>query len=194
MENNLIIAAEENWVHKNKILVILAHPDDPEFFCGASIARWCSMGHEVEYVLLTRGDKGGDENSNPYDLMETRMLEQKAAALKLGVKQVTFLEYPDGYLVPNLEIRKAVVSEIRRSAPDVIVGCDPQNIFYGPGGINHPDHRAAGQIVVDALFPAAGNFHYFPELLEQGLPPVSVKELWLSVPSKIGRASCRERV
>lgn len=171
----------ENWETPQTILVVLAHPDDPEFFCGASIARWVQMGHTVHYCLLTRGDKGvRDKAVDPVELARTRELEQRAAADTLGVKDVVFLDFVDGYVVADLAARKAVTAAIRRFKPDIVVGCDPTFIF-GENNINHPDHRAAGQIVVDAIFPAVGNAMYFKELLDEGLDPVSVKEVWLSV-------------
>lgn len=172
-----------DWDSPQKILVILAHPDDPEFFCGASIAYWCARGHEVKYCLLTRGDKGVNGRViPPQTLKKMREEEQRAAAAVLGVKQVSFLDYPDGYLVPTLEARRDVVRVIRRERPDIIVTCDPLNYFPAPNRINHPDHRAAGQIVMDAVFPAAGNPMFFPELLtEEGLEPHEVREVWFSL-------------
>jgi LmbE family N-acetylglucosaminyl deacetylase len=172
----------ENWTEAQTILVILAHPDDPEFFCGATIARWASLGHTVHYCLLTRGDKGvRDQAVDPVELAHTREGEQRGAADALGVKQLVFLDYYDGYLVPSLDARRDVVREIRRFRPDVVVACDPNQMF-GDNSINHPDHRYSGQIVVDAFFPAAGNPLYFPELLQQeGLEPFAPKELWLTV-------------
>lgn len=181
-----MIETSESWASPQRILVILAHPDDPEFFCGASIARWVKQGHQVSYCLLTQGDKGGSDRSvSPQLLAETRILEQGAAAARLGVKSVEFLDYPDGYLVPSLETRKAVTRVIRKHRPDILVSCDPENIFpSGTYRINHPDHRAAGQIVVDAVFPAAGNPFFFPELIdEEGLLPHTVHEVWLSLTS-----------
>jgi LmbE family N-acetylglucosaminyl deacetylase len=173
---------EDNWISPQQILVILAHPDDPDFFCGGSIARWIKQGHIVKYYLLTQGDKGfNDRKSSPEKIALTRQLEQRAAAAVLGVQSVTFLNYQDGYLVPSLDIRKDVVRIIRKERPDILVTCDPTNLFPRPGSINHPDHRAAGQIVVDATFPASGNSFYFQDLLEAGLEPHSVKEVWLSV-------------
>ncbi len=171
----------ENWDDKKKILVILAHPDDPEFFCGATIRRWTQMGHQVRYCLLTRGDKGSNERSvRSFDLAMKREVEQAAAAKELGVEYVRFLDYEDGCLVPSLETRKRVTRIIREERPDIVVSCDPTNLFPNEASINHPDHRAAGQIVVDAIFPATGNPLYFPELLLEGLEPHSIKEVWLS--------------
>ncbi len=172
----------EGWETPLTILAILAHPDDPEFFCGASIARWTAAGHTVNYCLLTRGDKGvRDVPVDPIELGRTREMEQRGAADRLGVNRVFFLDFFDGCLVPDMAARRAVTRVIRQEKPDIIVTCDPTQIF-GDNSINHPDHRAVGQIVVDAVFPAAGNPMYFPELLqEEGLAPHSVKEVWLTV-------------
>lgn len=172
----------ENWEEPQTILAILAHPDDPEFFCGATLARWTGMGHTVHYCLLTRGDKGvRDQIIDPEDLALEREQEQRRAADVLGVNEIRFLDYKDGYLVPDLGARKDVARVIRQYRPDIVVCCDPTQIF-GENSINHPDHRAAGQIVIDAVFPASGNPLYFPELLqEEKLAPHSVKEIWLTV-------------
>jgi LmbE family N-acetylglucosaminyl deacetylase len=172
----------EGWEEVQNILVVLAHPDDPDFFCGATLARWAGMGHQIRYCLLTRGDKGvRDTIVNPKDLAATREIEQKNAAKVYGVKDVAFLDFEDGYLVPDLHARKEVSRVIRQVRPDIIVTCDPTYIF-GESNINHPDHRAAGQIVVDAVFPAAGNPLYFPELLnDEGLQPHGVREVWMTV-------------
>lgn len=172
----------EGWESSQTILVVLAHPDDPEFFCGASIARWAQNGHTVHYCLLTRGDKGvRDRSVDPGVLSKMREVEQREAADVLGVKDLVFLDFEDGYLVPDLATRKAVVRAIRQFKPDIVLSCDPTYMF-GENSINHPDHRAAGQIVVDAFFPAAGNPMYFSDLMSvEGLEPVSAKELWLSV-------------
>jgi len=170
-----------NWETTQKILVVLAHPDDPEFFCGATIARWAQAGHQVVYWLLTCGDKGTPDRSLTSDqLCEMRHNEQRSAAAKLGVNEVHFLGYPDGYLVADLKLRKDVTRIIRSVQPDILVTCDPKTLYIGDNRINHPDHRAAGQAALDAVFPAARDFLYFPELLEQeGLEPHVVREVWI---------------
>ncbi len=172
----------DNWDTPQTILVILAHPDDPEFFCGASIARWTRAGHRVIYWLLTCGDKGGkDPSISSGELCSARHIEQRAAAAVLGVHEVSFLEYPDGYLVPDMDLRCEVTRIIRKIRPDILVTCDPRTLFSGENRINHPDHRAAGQVVLDAVFPAAGNIYYFPELLKEGLEPHTPREVWASL-------------
>ncbi len=176
----------DSWDTLQKILVILAHPDDPEFFCGATLARWARAGHEIHYLLLTCGDKGGDLNVTPADLCTSRQIEQENAARVIGVRSVQFLDREDGYLVPDLALRRDIVRAIRSVRPDILVTCDPTNLFpSGSYGLNHPDHRAAGQAVLDAVFPAAGNAHFFPELLQdEGLQPHTPREVWISLTSQ----------
>lgn len=175
------------WETPQKILVILAHPDDPEFFCGASLAKWARAGHEVTYLLLTCGDKGFNPTTQAdmttEKLCALRHVEQRNAANVIGAKAVHFLDVEDGYLTPNLDLRRDVVREIRRHKPDILVTCDPQNLF-AMYGLNHPDHRACGQVVLDAVFPAAGSPVFFPELLEEGFEPHMPKEIWCSLTSQ----------
>lgn len=172
----------EGWDSNKEILVILAHPDDPEFFLGGTIARWVKAGHTVRYVLLTQGDKGAEDSSlNKEAICRIRRQEQVNAAGLLGVKSVDFMDYEDGYLVPDLEMRKKVVRWIRKVQPQILVTCDPSNIFPSEHYINHPDHRYAGQVVIDAVFPAGGNRFFFPELLEEGHAPHEVEEVWMSL-------------
>ena len=176
-----------SWTSPQDILVILAHPDDPEFFCGATLAQWARAGHQITYVLITCGDKGFNPATNPEMTPETlcglRHVEQANAAKIIGVKAIHFLDQQDGYLFPSLDLRRDIVREIRRHKPDILVTCDPQNLF-ATYGLNHPDHRACGQIVLDAVFPAAGNLVYFPELLEEGYKPHMPKEVWCSLTSQ----------
>ena len=176
----------EFWDENKKILVILAHPDDPEFFCGATLAKWCREGHQVEYCLLTRGEKGVNDNfkgtSNISKLRETEQLE---AAKVIGVGKVLFLDNDDGFLEPTIDLRKQIVRVIRSERPDIVVTCDPSNYFIRDNYINHPDHRAAGEVVIEAIFPAAGNELFFTELMSQeSLAPHSINEVWLSLPKE----------
>jgi LmbE family N-acetylglucosaminyl deacetylase len=176
----------ENWDSSQNILVILAHPDDPEFFCGATLAKWARAGHHITYQLLTCGDKGFNESTSAEmttdALCAIRHEEQIAAARVIGVDvdAVHFLDRPDGYLVPDLDLRREIVRVIRKFKPDILITCDPQTLF-APYGINHPDHRAAGQVVMDAVFPAAGSPVFFPELLTEGYDPHMPKEVWCSL-------------
>lgn len=181
-----LINEPEGWTSKKTILAILAHPDDPEFFCGATIARWCASGHEVHYCLLTKGQKGApDLTLSETELAAKRVIEQQAAADSLGVKSIEFMDYVDGEVLPDLAMRKKIVRVIRKWRPDILLTSDPLNLFPTDNRINHPDHRAAGQAVIDAAFPAAGNPMFFPELIrEEGLEPHSVDEIWLSATSQ----------
>ena len=182
VEENVDQKNPENWSGPQKILVILAHPDDPEFFCGATIARWTRMGHLVEYCLLTRGDKGvRGEVVDRHSLSRLREEEQTRAAAILGVDQVRFLDFEDGYLQPDLAARREVVAVIREVKPDIVVTSDPTNYFHREDRLNHPDHRIAGQIVCEAVYPASGNPLYYPELREKGLEPHEIRELWLTL-------------
>jgi LmbE family N-acetylglucosaminyl deacetylase len=173
--------AEEKPRSLNKVLVVLAHPDDPEFFCGATLAKWAREGKHIRYCMLTCGDKGSDDPDMTHDqLCDIRHVEQTNAARVLGVTDLVWLNYPDGELLPTLETRLRVAREIRRFKPDIVLTCDPARIITAFGTINHPDHRAAGQIALDAIFPGAGNRMYFTELLAEGLAPHPVKEVYIA--------------
>ena len=173
------------WSSPQKILVILAHPDDPEFFCGATIAMWVDDNHDVSYCLLTKGEKGVNEDFERVDnIIQIRMHEQTLAARKLGVKNIIYLDYEDGYLTPNIKLRKDITRVIRMQKPDIVVTCDPTNYYLRDTYINHPDHRAAGQATIDASFPGSQNPLYFPELLNDNLLPHQIKEVWLSLPKE----------
>lgn len=178
----------KSWKETQNILVILAHPDDPEFFCGATLAKWISEGHQISYLLLTRGEKGINERFNPgsvEEIIKIRKQEQANAANILGIHRIIYLDEPDGYLVSSLYIRRKVVKIIREVRPDIIVTCDPTNYYLRDTYINHPDHRAAGQIVVDSVFPAVQNLAFYPDLIiKDNLFPHKVKEIWLSLPFK----------
>lgn len=170
------------WPSAQQIMVILAHPDDPEFFCGATLAHWSRCGHEIHYTLLTSGEKGGEGDITPQEILTKRQLEQKKAAALIGVNSVVFLNYKDGELLPSIELRKDIVRSIRTIKPDIIVTCDPTSIYTTHGKLNHPDHRAAGQAVLDAVYPASGNIHYFPELYtSERLEPHTPNEIWISL-------------
>jgi LmbE family N-acetylglucosaminyl deacetylase len=163
-------------------MVIMAHPDDPEFFCGGTIALLGQQGVDVSYLLLTRGEKGSDDLVlDDQALIETRRQEQRAAARRLGVRDIRFLDYRDGELENTAEVRRDVVQVIRRQRPELVITNDPAIVFFVPSGyVNHADHRAAGYIAIDAVFPAAGNARFFPELLAEGLEPHKVREIWLA--------------
>jgi LmbE family N-acetylglucosaminyl deacetylase len=160
-------------------LVVMAHPDDPEMFCGGTIALLARRGLQVSYVLLTSGDKGSDERSlTNQGLVQRREEEQRAAADCLGVGEIVFLHHPDGELEDKPEIRREIVREIRRFRPQLLLTTDPARIYSR--GVHHRDHRVAGTLALDAVFPAARNHRYFPELLSEGWEPHGVKEIWIA--------------
>lgn len=165
---------------RRRVMVILAHPDDPEFFCGGTVGRWAREGKEIVYVLATRGERGSDDLSIPPEtLARIREEEQRAAARVLGVREVVFLNYPDGSLTPSLDLRRDLAREIRRWRPDIVITCDP-TVRYRSSHLNHPDHRAIGDAALDAVYPDARNPRQFPELLEEGLLPHRVQEVYIA--------------
>ncbi|MEZ4521249.1 MAG: PIG-L deacetylase family protein [Thermomicrobiales bacterium] len=162
-----------------RVLVSMAHPDDIEFNCGATIAKWADEGQEVFFVLGTSGDKGSDDPE--YDsakLMETREAEQRAAADVLGVKDVMFLRFKDAELMPDLELRKEVTRAIRHFKPDAVVCQDPAARYFG-NYIQHPDHVAMGEATLAAIYPSARDRLTFPELLAEGYEPHKVTEIYV---------------
>lgn len=165
------------------ILVVIAHPDDPEFFCGGAIARWSAEGHTIRYIVVTGGDKGSDvPDMTSRKLVALREVEQRNAAAKLGVTDIAFLHYVDGELANTLGLQRDICREIRRFQADWVVTTDPQTLNFHNLRINHNDHRMIGMAVCDALFPAAGNRMYFPELIAEGYEPHAPKEVWFSGP------------
>ncbi len=162
-------------------MVVAAHPDDPDFGVAGTAARLASEGHAVHYVMCTSGDAGSEDPTiSPAALVRIREAEQAAAAKVLGLSGVHFLRYPDGELLPTLELRKALVREMRRLKADVVLCQDPRSIVDDDSTyLNHPDHRAAGQAALDAAFPAAGNPSAFRDLLAEGLEAHKVREVWL---------------
>ena len=173
---------EDVEVRDQRVLVVLAHPDDPEFFCGGTVSRWAAAGCSVTYCLLTRGDKGADDNARtPEEISIIREAEQRAAAQILGVETVLFLDHPDGYLEPSLDLRRDIVRVIRTARPDIVITCDPTNFFPSNRHINHADHRAAGEATLDAVYPATRSALYFPELLEvENLQPHKVHDVFVA--------------
>jgi LmbE family N-acetylglucosaminyl deacetylase len=171
---------DEQLDHHGPVLVVLAHPDDPEFFCGGTVAKWAKEGRQVSYCLLTRGDKGADEPGvDPDALAATREREQRSAAKVLGVKEVIFLGYPDGELYVSPKLREDVVRVVRQVRPDTLVTSDPSN--YYSAYVNHSDHRIAGEVALDAVWPGARSALYHPNLYkEEGLEPHKIHELYIA--------------
>lgn len=150
-------------------MFIAAHPDDLEFGVAGTAAKWARAGSRVIYVIITDGNVGShEEGMTPERLAEIRRAEQIAAGEVAGAECV-FLGYHDGFLQPTLELRKDLVRLIRRHKPDAVVCTDPTNFFPSENYINHPDHRAAGQAALDAVFPAAEMTLLYPDLATEGL-------------------------
>ena len=162
-------------------MVVVAHADDAEYGCSGTVAKWCREGMEVVYVLCTDGSKGSsDPDMSPQSLIEIRRDEQIAAGKVLGLKEVVFLGYEDSMLQPTLELRRDIVRQIRRHKPDILISPSPLRSLDGQGYIGHPDHIAAGEATLAAVFPAARDRMTFPELLEEGLEPHKVREVLVS--------------
>jgi LmbE family N-acetylglucosaminyl deacetylase len=151
-------------------MAIVAHPDDIEFSCAGTLARWGKAGARLSFVLCTSGDVGiDDKNITRQQAAEIREAEAEEAARILGANEIIFIREPDGLLQPTLELRKRLVREIRRFRPEVVISGDPTIVWAGNDYINHPDHRAAASAALDAIFPAAGQPHLFQELEAEGI-------------------------
>jgi LmbE family N-acetylglucosaminyl deacetylase len=163
-----------------RALVVVAHPDDAEFGAAGTVALWVERGVEVNYVICTDGASGvADPTITLTELASIREAEQREAADVLGVKQIEFLRQPDGQLRPTDELRRQIVGLIRKYRPDRIV-C--QNAVRNYANIygNHPDHLAAGQLAIEAVYPYARNPYAYPDLLAAGLEPYAVREVLVS--------------
>ncbi|MCA1726394.1 MAG: PIG-L family deacetylase [Actinobacteria bacterium] len=170
--------AEQSGVRR--ILCAYAHPDDVEFSFGGTVAAWTSQGIEVHYVCVTDGSAGNNEPGwTRESIAEVRQREQREAASILGVADVTFLGYPDGYLEVTLALRRDLTREVRRFRPDRVVTLDPSALWVARRYVNHPDHRAVGEAMLAVINPDAPSRPQFPELLDEGHEPFEVPELWL---------------
>jgi LmbE family N-acetylglucosaminyl deacetylase len=162
-----------------RVLIVSAHPDDVDFGCAGSVAAWTASGVEVAYCIVTDGDAGGfDASVSRADLREIRRAEQRAAASVVGVTDVTFLGHPDGRLEPTLDLRRDLSRVIRTFRPDRVIAQSPERIWQRIYA-SHPDHLAAGEATVCAVYPDARNEFAHPELMQEGLAPHAVSELWL---------------
>jgi len=162
-------------------LVIVAHPDDIEFTCAGTLARWAKAGTRLCYVLCTSGEVGiADPGMTKARAAEIREAEQRLAAEIVGAKDVVFLRHPDGMLTPTIELRKKIVREIRRFRPEIVISGDPTIVWAGDDYINHPDHRAAAMAALDATFPAAGQPNLFEELAEEGLTAHKPRKVYVT--------------
>ena len=164
---------------RKRILTMFAHPDDAETMAGGTLLKWAREGHAITLCLITNGDKGSnDPTDTRAAIIERRRAEQTRAAARLGANVIT-LGYEDGTLQPTLALRRDLVRVIRSVRPQVVVANDPTVWFRHGMYINHPDHRAAGQAVVEALYPAVKKASIFPELLTEGHQPHVVEDVWL---------------
>jgi LmbE family N-acetylglucosaminyl deacetylase len=163
-----------------KVMVVSAHPDDPDFGAGGSVARLADSGAEVTYVIVTDGRQGGeDPTQKDSELVAIRQKEQKAAAKVLGVKKIEFLGYKDGHLSPDLKLRRDIVRMIRKHKPELVITHIPGRVLDAPMGGSHPDHLAVGEATMAAVYPDSRNPRAFRSLLKAGFAPHEVKEVWI---------------
>jgi LmbE family N-acetylglucosaminyl deacetylase len=162
--------------NQKTVMVIAAHPDDPEFGAGGTVAKWVVEGRQVIYVICTNGDKGtSDENMTSARLAVIREREQREAAGVLGVSGVIFLGYPDGGLEDTAEFRGKLVRLLRKYRPEVVITHDPKLRYMG-----HRDHRIAGTVAMDAIFPYSRDHLFYPEHKAEGLRPHKVGEVYFT--------------
>ena len=158
------------------IMIVVAHPDDPEFGAGGTVAKFVLDGWQAIYVICTNGDKGtSDLKMTSEKLAKIREQEQMNAAKVLGISEVVFLRYPDGELVEGPEFRGKLVRLIRKYRPDIIVTHDPYRKYMG-----HHDHRITGIVCMDAVFPYSRDHLFYPEHKAEGLSPHKVREVYLT--------------
>ena len=160
---------------KITVMVVTPHPDDAEFGTAGTVASWVKQGREVIYVVCTNGDKGSADPDMTSDrLAQIRRQEQQKAANILRVKEVIFLDYPDGELEDTPAFRGELVRLIRKYRPDVVITSDPYRRYLW-----HRDHRITGTVTLDAIFPYARDHLSYPEHIAEGLAPHRVKEVYL---------------
>jgi LmbE family N-acetylglucosaminyl deacetylase len=172
--------AEDVAASTDPVLAVFAHPDDAEISAGATMAKWVSVGREVHLLILTNGDRGSsDPEVNRSELARTRAAETEAAARVLGLASARVLGTHDGELENIPGVRADVVRAIRELRPGTVLTCDPTAWIFENRYYNHHDHRTAGEIALDAVFPAAGNPHFFADQLTDDLRPHDVTDVWL---------------
>jgi LmbE family N-acetylglucosaminyl deacetylase len=162
------------------VLAVFAHPDDAEISAGGTLARWAGEGRGVHLLVLTNGDRGSEDPAQDrVELARTRLRETEDAASLLGLVSATVLPTHDGELRNTLEVQSEIARAIRRTRPSIVLTCDPTAWFFGNRYFNHSDHRTAGAVTLDAVFPGAGNPLFFPEQLAEGLSAWKVPEVWM---------------
>jgi LmbE family N-acetylglucosaminyl deacetylase len=162
-----------------RALVVVAHPDDAEFWAGGTIAAWSDTGVATTYLVLTDGDAGGVDQIPLVEIPGIRRVEQRAAAEVLGVGEVRFLGWTEGTITQSLAARREVVRVIREVRPQRVVTWSPEWNWDRFRTSCHVDHRATGELTLTAVYPEAGNRFAHTELLDEGLPPWTVGEIWL---------------
>jgi LmbE family N-acetylglucosaminyl deacetylase len=168
-----------------RILVVTAHPDDVDFAAAGSVATWTDRGIEVSYCVVTDGDAGGFDPEVPRsEIPAIRRAEQTAAAKIVGVTDLHFLGYPDGRLVASIELRRDIARVIRLVRPQRVVAPSPER-NYQRIYASHPDHLAAGEATLCAVYPDARNPFAFPELMAEGLQPWAAAEVWIMVAAQL---------
>jgi LmbE family N-acetylglucosaminyl deacetylase len=173
--------AREDADDRGPVLAVFAHPDDAEIAAGGTLAKWSALGRDVHLLVLTNGDRGSQDRAlDRAELARVRGRETVEGARILGLASATVLDVPDGELENSAAIRAEVVRTIRRVRPSVVLTCDPTAWFFEDRYYNHSDHRTAGAIALDAVFPGAGNPHYFSDQLEGGLDPHDAARVWLA--------------
>ena len=164
----------------SRAMVVVAHADDAEWGCAGTVAQWCTNGWEVVYVLCTDGSKGTDDaRLTSEELVSIRKKEQLAAGKVLGLHKVVFLDYEDSMLEPTLSLRRDLVRQIRFYKPDILICLSPLRRLDGSSYFGHPDHIASGEAALSAVFPSSRDRLTYPELLEEGLEPHKVSEVWI---------------
>jgi LmbE family N-acetylglucosaminyl deacetylase len=181
-------AAIDHALDVKTILVVTAHPDDVDFGAAGSVATWTDKGIDVRYCIVTDGDAGGFDPDVPRsEIPRIRREEQTKAAKTVGVTEIHFLGYPDGRLQATLELRRDISRVIRQVRPDRMLCPSPERNLTRIYA-SHPDHLAAGEASVCAVYPDARNPWAHPELLQdEGLEPHTVPELWLMASNHANR-------
>jgi LmbE family N-acetylglucosaminyl deacetylase len=173
---------------QNKVaMVVMAHPDDAEFGSAGTVAKWAREGWDVYYVICTDGGGGGSDQALDAgidaraEINRTRKAEQRAAGEVLGLKDVFFLDYLDGQLEDTVELRRELVRLFRTYRPSRVICPSPDRVWEPTYHVrrHHPDHLACGAASMAAIYPASQNPWDFPELLEQGLPPHKIAEIYV---------------
>ncbi len=176
---------EESTPKTGPVLAVFAHPDDAEIAAGATMTKWVKAGREVHLLVLTNGDRGSDDpKRDRSELAATRRVETEAGAKVMGLASARVLSIHDGELENTAIVREAVVRRIRELGAETVLSCDPTTIFFkAPEGTttyyNHSDHRTAGFVAMDSVFPGAGSPHFFSEHLGEGLDVREVHDIWL---------------